>query len=110
MLDTYKRQSGLGVMVMTIGSLRGDDINMYADRVLDASGKHALLIIARREGKIALMLDEDLEGRFSQADARRLISSDIVTHFQAGLYDKGIEAAVKTLITTLGTAPLHKSK
>ncbi len=97
-------------MVMTIGSLRGDDINLYADRVLDASGQDALLIIARREGKIALMLDEALEGRFSEQDASHLISSDIVTHFQVGHYDEGIEAALNTLIKTLGNAPLHKKK
>ena len=107
-LAGLEAQSRRQIVVATVPSLGGDEIDDYANRLLRAWGlgdkqrnDGLLLLIAPTEHKVRIEVGYGLEGIVTDALSSVIIRHDLAPKFKAGDYAGGINAAVDDLITQL---------
>jgi uncharacterized protein len=107
-LAALETQSQRQVVVVTVPSLGGDDIDDYGYKLGRAWGignkqrnDGLLLIIAPNEHKMRIEVGYGLEGIVTDAISFMIIRHDLTPRFKAGDYAGGINAAVDALITQL---------
>jgi uncharacterized protein len=105
-------KSGIQLVVATVKSLQGGDIETYANQLfrywkLGEAKKNngVLLLVAPAEHKVRIEVGYGLEGTLTDAASSVIISSVIVPRFKAGDYSGGIEAGVDGIISILSTDP-----
>jgi uncharacterized protein len=105
-------KSGIQLVVATVKSLQGGDIETYANQLfrywkLGEAKKNngVLLLVAPAEHKVRIEVGYGLEGTLTDAASSVIISSVIVPRFKAGDYAGGIEAGVDGIISILSTDP-----
>ncbi len=103
-------KSGIQLVVATVKSLQGSDIETYANQLfrfwkLGEAKKNngVLLLIAPAEHKVRIEVGYGLEGTLTDALSSVLISSAIVPRFKAGDFSGGIERGVDGIISVLTT-------
>ncbi|NVN90622.1 MAG: TPM domain-containing protein [Desulfuromonadales bacterium] len=100
-LAGFERDQSTQIVVLTIPTLQGDDIDQFSIRVADAwkigqKGKDngVLLILARDERKVRIEVGMGLQGVLPDITASRIIRELMRPHLKAGDFDRGIAAGV----------------
>ena len=101
-------KSGIQLVVATVKSLQGGDIETYANQLfrfwkLGEAKKNngVLLLVAPTEHKVRIEVGYGLEGTLTDALSSVIISSAIVPRFKTGDFSGGIERGVDGIIGVL---------
>ena len=101
-------KSGIQLVVATVKSLQGGDIETYANQLfrfwkLGETKKNngVLLLVAPTEHKVRIEVGYGLEGTLTDALSSIIISSAIVPRFKAGDFSGGIDRGVDGIISVL---------
>ena len=103
-------KSGIQLVVATVTSLQGRDIETFANQLfrtwkLGEAKKNngVLLLVAPAERKVRIEVGYGLEGTLTDALSQVIIASAIVPRFKANDYPGGIERGVDGIISVLTT-------
>jgi uncharacterized protein len=109
-LRDLEDKSGIQLVVATVSSLQGGDIETYANELfrtwkLGEAKKNngVLLLVAPAEHKVRIEVGYGLEGTLTDALAQVIIASAMVPRFKANDYSGGIERGVDGIISVLTT-------
>jgi uncharacterized protein len=101
-------KSGIQLVVATVKSLQGNDIETYANELfrfwkLGQAQKNngVLLLVAPTEHKVRIEVGYGLEGTLTDALSSVIISSAIIPRFKTGDFSGGIERGVDGIISVL---------
>jgi uncharacterized protein len=104
-----EEKSGIQLVVATVTSLQGSDIETYANELfrtwkLGQAQKNngVLLLVAPNEHKVRIEVGYGLEGTLTDAVASVIISSAVVPRFKSGDFPGGIERGVGGILDVLG--------
>jgi uncharacterized protein len=105
---TLEDKSGIQLVVATVKSLQGGDIETYANQLfrfwkLGEAKKNngVLLLVAPNERKVRIEVGYGLEGTLTDALSSVIISSAIIPRFKNKDYSGGIERGVDGIISVL---------
>jgi uncharacterized protein len=106
-LEAFEKKSSDQIVVATIGSLDGEAIEPYANRLFRAwklgqAGENngVLLLVARDDRKMRIEVGYGLEGTLTDLHSS-LIIQDMASHFRNGDFDGGITQAVDGIVKVL---------
>ena len=109
-LRDLEDKSGIQLVVATVKSLQGGDIETFANQLfrtwkLGEAKKNngVLLLVAPTERKVRIEVGYGLEGTFTDALAQVIIASAMVPRFKTNDYPGGIERGVDGIISVLTT-------
>lgn len=104
-MEVLDKEDSTQLAVLTIPSLKGDNLEMYALAVAETWGigqkgkdNGALLLIAQKERKVRIEVGYGLEGRLTDLLAGRIIRNEITPRFKEGDFDGGVRAGVEAMI------------
>jgi len=104
-LAAFEGETSNQVVVLTVPSLDGDDIDSFSIRVADAwkpgqKGKDngVILILARAERKVRIEVGMGLQGVLPDITAGRIIRNVMRPYLQSGNYDQGIVAGTDAIM------------
>ncbi len=107
-LKDLEAKSGIQLVVATVSSLQGSDVETYANELfrtwkLGQAQKNngVLFLIAPNEHKVRIEVGYGLEGTLTDALSSVIISSVVVPRFKAGDYAGGIQRGVDGIIGVL---------
>jgi uncharacterized protein len=107
-LKDLEDKSGIQLVVATVKSLQGSDIETYANRLFRSwklgeakKNNGVLLLVAPAEHKVRIEVGYGLEGTLTDALSSVIISSAIIPRFKAGDFSGGIERGVDGIISVL---------
>jgi uncharacterized protein len=107
-LKDLEDKSGIQLVVATVKSLQGGDIETYANQLfrtwkLGEAQKNngVLLLVAPAEHKVRIEVGYGLEGTLTDALSSVIISNVIVPRFKANDYSGGIDRGVDAIISVL---------
>ena len=107
-LKELEDKSGIQLVVATVKSLQGGDIETYANDLfrywkLGEAKKNngVLLLIAPAEHKVRIEVGYGLEGTLTDALSSVIISSAIIPRFKTGDFSGGIERGVDGIVSVL---------
>jgi len=108
-LAAHEQATSNQVVVVTLKTLRGDDISDYGYQLgrhwaIGQKGKNngVLLIVAPNEKKMRIEVGYGLEGVLTDAESRVIIERVIKPPFRQGDYEQGIRAGVNAIFAALG--------
>jgi uncharacterized protein len=103
-----EEKSGIQLVVATVPSLQGSDIETYANGLfrtwkLGQAQKNngVLLLVAPNERKVRIEVGYGLEGTLTDAMAAVIISSAIIPRFKTGDFSGGVERGVGGILDVL---------
>ena len=109
-LADLEQKSGIQLVVATVASLSGEEIEPYANELFRAwklgetkKNNGVLLLIAPKERKVRIEVGYGLEGTLTDAVSSIIIANAIAPRFKAGDFDGGVTRGVDDIITTLTT-------
>jgi uncharacterized protein len=109
-LASLEAKSGIQLVVATVQSLDGDDIEPYANALFRAWGlgekqknNGVLLVVAPNERKVRIEAGYGLEGTLTDALSKIIITNAMAPRFKTGDFGGGIERGVDDIITVLTT-------
>lgn len=109
-LEDLEDKSGIQLVVATVKSLQGGDIETYANELFRAwklgeakKNNGVLLLVAPTERKVRIEVGYGLEGTLTDALSQVIIASAIVPRFKANDYSGGIGRGVDGIISVLTT-------
>jgi len=104
-LAAFERDQTTQIVVLTIPSLQGDDIDQFTIRVADlwkigqkGSDNGVLLVLAQAERKVRIEVGMGLQGVLPDITAGRIIRDVMRPHLKSGNFDQGIDAGVDGII------------
>ena len=107
-LKDLEDKSGIQLVVATVKSLQGGDIETYANELFRAwklgqaqKNNGVLLLIAPNEHRVRMEVGYGLEGTLTDALSSVIISSAIVPRFKTGDFSGGISRGVDGIISVL---------
>jgi uncharacterized protein len=107
-LKDLEDKSGIQLVVATVKSLQGGDIETYANQLfrfwkLGEAQKNngVLLLVAPNEHKVRIEVGYGLEGTLTDALSSVIISSAIIPRFKTNDFSGGIERGVDGIISVL---------
>jgi uncharacterized protein len=107
-LKDLEDKSSIQLVVATVKSLQGSDIETYANELfrfwkLGEAQKNngVLLLVAPNEHKVRIEVGYGLEGTLTDALSSVIISSAIVPRFKSGDFSGGIERGVDGIVSVL---------
>src|SRR5208337_2732667 len=109
-LADLEQKSGIQLVVATVPTLNGEEIEPYANELFRAwklgeakQNNGALLLIAPKERKMRIEVGYGLEGTLTDAVSSVIIANAIAPRFKAGDFDGGVTRGVDDIITALTT-------
>jgi uncharacterized protein len=109
-LASLEAKSGIQLVVATVKSLEGDDIEPYANALFRAwklgekqNNNGVLLLVAPNEHKVRIEVGYGLEGTLTDALSKIIVSNAMAPRFKTGDFGGGIERGVDDIITVLTT-------
>jgi uncharacterized protein len=109
-LADLEQKSGIQLVVATVPSLGGEEIEPYANELFRAwklgeatKNNGVLLLIAPKERRVRIEVGYGLEGTLTDAVSSIIISNAIAPRFKAGDFDGGVSRGVDDIITALTT-------
>jgi uncharacterized protein len=109
-LATLEAKSGIQLVVATVKSLEGDEIEPYANALFRTWGlgekqknNGVLLLVAPNEHKVRIEVGYGLEGTLTDALSKIIITNAMAPRFKTGDFGGGIERGVDDIITVLTT-------
>ncbi len=121
-LEALEASDSTQVVVLTIPSLQGEDIEGFSIRVADAwkigtkeNDNGAILLVSRDDRVVRIEVGYGLEGRLTDLISGRIIREVITPEFKAGRFDEGFTGAVDAIVATVkgeykGTGQLPGAK
>src|ERR1700730_3926196 len=107
-LKDLEVKSGIQLVVATVKSLQGNDIESYANQLfrtwkLGQAQKNngVLLLVAPAEHKVRIEVGYGLEGTLTDALSSVIISSAVIPRFKSNDFSGGIERGVDGIISVL---------
>ncbi|MEL0253844.1 MAG: TPM domain-containing protein, partial [Novosphingobium sp.] len=111
-LSAYNAQTGRAIVVATVASLDGQDIETYANSLFRAWGisgqktdQGLLFLVAPNDRKVRIEVGYGLEEFLPDVLAGRIISGAVTPRFKTGDYAGGINAGVDQILTQLNLNP-----
>lgn len=108
LLGAHERETGNQVVVVTVASLGGEDIEAYGvglgrQWAIGREGEDdgVLLIVAPNEREVRIEVGYGLEGTLTDALAFQIIQNEILPRFRAGDLDGGIVGGAEAILRTL---------
>jgi len=105
-LAAFERDQSTQIVVLTIPTLQGDDIDQFTIRVADlwkigqkGSDNGVLLVLAQAERKVRIEVGMGLQGVLPDITAGRIIRDVMRPHLKSGNFDQGIAAGVDGIIS-----------
>ena len=109
-LADLEAKSGIQLVVATVNSLEGQEIEPYANELfrtwkLGEKDKNngVLLLVAPNERRVRIEVGYGLEGTLTDALSKVIIANAITPRFKAGDFGGGITRGVDDIITVLTT-------
>ena len=109
-LADLEQKSRIQLVVATVPSLDGEEIEPYANELFRAwklgeakENNGALLLIAPKERRVRIEVGYGLEGTLTDAVSSIIISNAIAPRFKAGDFNGGVTRGVDDIITALTT-------
>jgi uncharacterized protein len=109
-LASLEDKSGIQLVVATVASLDGQEIEPYANDLfrfwkLGEAKKNngALLLVAPKEHRVRIEVGYGLEGTLTDATSKIIILNAITPRFKAGDFNGGVSRGVEDIITVLTT-------
>ena len=107
-LKDLEDKSGIQLVVATVKSLQGTDVETYANGLFRAwklgqaqKNNGVLLLVAPAEHKVRIEVGYGLEGTLTNALSSVIIAGAIIPRFKAGDFPGGIERGVDGIINVL---------
>src|ERR1700760_4003250 len=107
-LADLEQKSGIQLVVATVPSLGGEEIEPYANELFRAwklgeakKNNGVLLLIAPNQRRVRIEVGYGLEGTLTDALSSVIISSAIIPRFKVNDYSGGIERGVDGIISVL---------
>ena len=111
-LAAYNAQTGRAVILATVATLDGQDIESYANTLFRTWGvggaktdQGMLFLIAPNDRKVRIEVGYGLEEFLPDVLAGRIISQEVTPRFKAGDYPGGINAGIDQILTQLNRNP-----
>jgi len=96
-LENYNQEKKNQIIVLTIPSLKGEDISQYSMKVAEKwkigekdIDNGVILLIAKKERKLRIEVGYGLEGVLTDGESGEIIRYAIKPYFKEGLYGKGM--------------------
>src|SRR6266478_7768148 len=109
-LAELETKSGIQLVVATINSLQGQEIEPYANALFrtwklgeKTKNNGVLLLVAPNEHRVRIEVGYGLEGTLTDALSKIIIANAITPRFKAGDFSDGISRGVDDIITVLTT-------
>jgi uncharacterized protein len=109
-LKDLEDKSGIQLVVATVASLEGLEIEPYANQLFRAwklgeakNNNGVLFLIAPKEHKVRIEVGYGLEGTLTDAISKIIIVNAVAPRFKAGDFNGGVSRGVDDIITTLTT-------
>jgi uncharacterized protein len=107
-LSAFEQSDSTQIVVLTIPSLEGQDLEQYSIRVVEQwkigqQGKDngALLLVVKNDRKIRIEVGRGLEGRLTDLVSGRIIRNEISPLLKNGDFDGGLSAGVHAIMATV---------
>lgn len=108
LLAAHERDTTNQVVVATVPSLEGEDLEGFSIRLAEAwkigqKGKDngVILLFSKEDRKIRIEVGYGLEHRLTDLICGRIIRNHIVPNFKAGRFDDGLRSGVAVILETL---------
>ena len=109
-LAELEHKSGIQLVVATVPSLGGEEIEPYANALFRAwklgeakKNNGVLLLVAPKERRVRIEVGYGLEGTLTDAVSSLIIANAIAPRFKAGDFDGGVTRGVDDIVTALTT-------
>jgi uncharacterized protein len=109
-LKDLEEKSGIQLVVATISSLQGEEIEPYANELFRTwklgeakKSNGVLFLIAPTEHRVRIEVGYGLEGTLTDATSKIIIANAVAPRFKAGDFNGGVSRGVDDIITTLTT-------
>jgi uncharacterized protein len=109
-LADLEARSGIQLVVATVASLEGQEIEPYANDLFRSwklgektKNNGVLLLVAPNERRVRIEVGYGLEGTLTDALSKVIITNAIAPRFKAGDFSGGISRGVDDIITVLTT-------
>jgi uncharacterized protein len=109
-LAELEMKSGIQLVVATVSSLDGQEIEPYANELFRAwklgekeKNNGVLLLVAPKERRVRIEVGYGLEGTLTDALSKVIITNAIAPRFKAGDFGDGVSRGVDDIITVLTT-------
>ena len=109
-LADLEAKSGIQLVVATVNSLEGQEIEPYANELFrtwklgqKAKNNGVLLLVAPNEKRVRIEVGYGLEGTLTDALSKVIIANAIAPRFKTGDFSGGISRGVDDIITVLTT-------
>jgi uncharacterized protein len=109
-LGELEAKSGIQLVVATVDSLQGEEIEPYANALFRTwklgekeKNNGVLLLVAPHEHRVRIEVGYGLEGTLTDALSKIIIANAIAPRFKAGDFDGGVSRGVDDIITVLTT-------
>ncbi len=109
-LVSLEQKSGIQLVVATVNSLDGEEIEPYANELFrtwqlgeKAKNNGVLLLVAPKENKVRIEVGYGLEGTLTDALSKVIITNAMAPRFKTGDFGGGISRGVDDIITVLTT-------
>jgi uncharacterized protein len=103
-------KSGIQLVVATVSSLQGLEIEPYANQLFRAwklgetkKNNGVLFLIAPNDRRVRIEVGYGLEGTLTDATSKIIIANAVAPRFKAGDFNGGVTRGVDDIITTLTT-------
>ena len=107
-LEGLEASDSTQVVVLTIPSLEGEDIEGFSIRVAEAwkigTAEHdngVILLTARDDRAVRIEVGYGLEGKLTDLLSGRIIREIILPNFKAGRFDEGFQQAVDAIVAAV---------
>src|SRR5260370_388704 len=107
-LAELETKSGIQLVVATVNSLQGQEIEPYANELFrtwklgeKAKNNGVLLLVAPNEHRVRIEVGNGLEGTLTDALSKVIIANAIAPRFKLGDFDGGVTRGVDDIITVL---------
>ena len=109
-LADLETKSGIQLVVATVSSLEGQEIEPYANELFrnwklgeKTKNNGVLLLVAPNERRVRIEVGYGLEGTLTDALSKVIIANAMTPRFKAGDFSDGISRGVDDIITVLTT-------
>lgn len=109
-LSDLETKSGIQLVVATVSSLEGQEIEPYANELFrtwklgdKTRNNGVLLLVAPNERRVRIEVGYGLEGTLTDALSKVIITNAIAPRFKAGDFADGVTRGVDDIITVLTT-------
>jgi uncharacterized protein len=109
-LADLEAKSGIQLVVATVASLEGQEIEPYANELFRSwklgektKNNGVLLLVAPNERRVRIEVGYGLEGTLTDALSKVIITNAITPRFKAGDFSGGISRGVDDIVTVLTT-------